>query len=144
WSLVLLLSAVHFWWFEFALRQVQVWYFGFYLVILFYAFMLFLMASLLFPDVSHEHSGNEDYFMDRRAWFFAIFALTYGIDLLDTWIKGRDYFVGLGLEYRVRAGLAIAVAAVAALVRTPRMVAILGGVWLLYDLSWIFRRYDIL
>lgn len=144
WSVAVLLHCVHFWWFEFAFRQVQVWHFGLYLLILFYAFALFLLASLLFPDVVHDRDGNEDYFMHRRDWFFAIFAGIFLLDLVDTRVKGADYFAQLGPEYLIRAGLAVMIAILAAKARQPRMVAALGLIWIAYDLSWIFRVYDML
>lgn len=144
WSLILLLNAVHVWWFEFALRDLPVWHFGIYIVVLLNAFVLFLLASLLFPDVSHDHSGSEGYFMERHAWFFGLFALAFLLDIADTWIKGPEYFTHLGPEYLIRAGIAVTVAILATFARTPRALMILGLIWLAYDISWILRLYNVL
>lgn len=144
WSLALLLNAVHVWWFEFALRDLPVWHFGIYIIVLLNAFVLFLMASLLFPDVSHSHPGSEDYFMERHGWFFVLFGLYFVMDLTDTWIKGAAYFAHLGPEYLIRAGIAVTIAVIATFATTPRLLMILGLIWLAYDISWILRLYDVL
>lgn len=144
WAIALLLNCIHFWWFEFAYRQIEVWHFGLYLLVLFYAFMLFLLASLLFPDVAHDHGSSAEYFIHRRGWFFALFAGVFLFDLVDTWAKGADYFTHLGPEYLFRAGLAVVIALLAARARRARTVALLGVIWLIYDMSWILRLYDVL
>lgn len=144
WALIVLLGSVHFWWWEFALRTVTVWYFGSYLVVLSYAFVMFLQASLLFPDVQHNHLSSGAYFFAHRTSFFAFFAVAFVIDPLDTALKGHDYLTTLGIEYYVRIIIALVIALLCARCRTPRTVAVLGLVWLAYDTSWIFRLYDIL
>lgn len=66
------------------------------------------------------------------------------LDLIDTYMKGADYFARLGPEYLFRAALAVAIASIAAYAKTPRTLTILGLIWLAYDLSWILRLYDVL
>jgi hypothetical protein len=143
WSVVVLIYAVHFWWGEFALHKIPVWYFGSYLLVLFYAFLIFLLAALLFPDVTHEHEGHEGYFLQQRAWFFGVFVLCILVDLLDTALKGKEYFFQLGPEYLFRAAFAIVLAVIAACVRSARSVAVIGLIWLTYNMSWILRFYAI-
>lgn len=43
WSLFMLLSVVHFWWFEFALGRIQVWTFESYLFVIAFAALYFLL-----------------------------------------------------------------------------------------------------
>lgn len=142
WAFVILLSAVHFWWWEFGLRRIADWHFGVYIFVLGYASLHFLMATLIFPDALSDHADSENFFMQRRGWFFGIFALTFGFDLIDTGMKGAGYLRALGPEYPVRLVLGVIVAIMALRARTLRQVALVGLVWLAYDLSWIIRRYD--
>ncbi len=143
WSLVLLLSAVHFWWWEFALRGVVDWHFGKYVFVLSYAALHFLMATLIYPDAIPDHVESERFFVNRRRWFFGIFVLSFAMDMADTLIKGRDYWAGLGPEYPLRLALGIGIGLLAMVwVRSSRGLAGLGALWLLYDLSWIIRHYD--
>ena len=50
WALIVLLGAVHFWWWEFGLRGISTWHFGAYVFVLSYSALHFLMATLIFPD----------------------------------------------------------------------------------------------
>ncbi|SMG06263.1 hypothetical protein [Paracoccus sp. J56] len=142
WSMVLLLSAVHFWWWEFALRDIATWHFGIYVFVLAYASLHFLMATLLYPDAHSEHAESERFFITRRHWFFGIFAVSFLFDLIDTAMKGRAHWQALGSEYPLRLLVGVSIALLAMRTGRPRSLLILGIVWLVYDLSWIIRRYD--
>ncbi|TGQ50071.1 hypothetical protein EN854_34435, partial [Mesorhizobium sp. M4B.F.Ca.ET.211.01.1.1] len=72
WVASMVLYILHFWWWEFSLREIAQWTFGIYLYLLFYAFIIYLLCSMLFPDSLKEYDGYEDYFMSRRAWFFGL------------------------------------------------------------------------
>ncbi|MDT1061808.1 hypothetical protein RM190_08065 [Paracoccus sp. CPCC 101403] len=142
WSLVLLLGAVHFWWWEFALRRVDTWHFGAYVFVLSYASLHFLMATLLYPDALPDHAESERFFMRRRGLFFGLFGLSFAFDLGDTLLKGTAHLQGLGPEYPIRLGLGVLAAILALRARSSRAVGLIGLAWLVYDLSWIIRRYD--
>lgn len=142
WAFVVLLGAVHFWWWEFSLRRIEDWHFGAYVFILSFASLYFLMAMLLFPDTLPDHAESESFFMRRRDWFYGIFALSFAFDLFDSMMKGQAHLQGLGHEYLLRLLFGVAIAIVALRARTSRGVALSGLVWLAYDLSWIVRRYD--
>lgn len=142
WAVIVLLGAVHFWWWEFGLRRISDWHFGAYVFVLCYASLHFVMATLIFPDALPDHAESESFFMRRRRWFFSVFALTFGFDLFDTLMKGSDYLHALGPEYFLRLALGLSVAFAALRARTLQGVALIGAVWLAYDISWIVRRYD--
>lgn len=144
WVFVILLEAVHFWWWEFALRHFGVWHFGAYIFVLFYALLHFLLASLLFPDDIGEYEGYEHYFMSRRRWFFGLLALAFLVDVVDSSLKGADHLAALGPEYPLRIGLGLAVSGIGFFSRRPSITAAAGMVWLVYDLSWIVRTYSTL
>lgn len=144
WAAVLLLGAVHYWWWEFSLRLLTDWHFGTYVFVLAYASLYFLMATLLFPDAVPGHAESEAFFMRSRRMFFGLFALSFGFDLLDTLIKGRAHLADLGPEYPVRLIFGLAVSVVGMRARTARGVMLAGVAWLAYDMSWILRLYDVL
>ena len=141
WVLTLIVMMMHFWWWEFGLITVQ-WRFEIYAFVLFYAFLFFLLASLLFPDDMEEYEGFEDYFISRRKWFFGLLALTFVTDFFDTWIKGQDHFSGLGPEYLVRLAAGILLSLVAAWTANRRFHLIFACAYLVYEVSWIVRIYD--
>lgn len=143
WAFVILLNAVHFWWWEFGLRRVGDWHFGIFVFVLTYASLHFLMATLIFPDTATDHEGSESFFLRRRHWFFGLFALSFAFDLFDTLLKGQAYLQALGPEYLLRLLIGPIVALLAAIwSRSHRRLAIIGLLWLSYDLVWIIRHYD--
>ncbi|UXN75472.1 hypothetical protein N8D56_12390 [Devosia sp. A8/3-2] len=71
------MELVLFWWWEFALFQINNWSFGLFFFLIFYAITLFLLAALLFPDNITEYAGYEDFFLKRRKWFFGLLATTF-------------------------------------------------------------------
>lgn len=141
WVLTIIVSIMHFWWWEFGLIG-HVWRFELYAFVLFYAFLFFLLASLLFPDRMDDYAGFEDYFFSRRRWFFGLLALTLIVDLADTLIKGQAHLAALGPEYLVRLALGIALSAVAAITANRRFHLVFAIVYLAYLVSWILRVYD--
>lgn len=144
WSLALLLGAVHFWWWEFALRLIEGWHFGVYLFVLSYASLFFLMATLLYPDHLQHHAEREEFFLRRRRAFFGIFALSFLFDLFDTSLKGQGYMALLGVGYFLRIGIGLAVAFVSMRTDDSRRLMWLGVIWLVVDIIWIANRYGAL
>jgi hypothetical protein len=91
-----------------------------------------------------EYGGYEEYFVSRRRWFFGLLAATYAVDLLDTVLKGQAYFQSLGLEYPLRNAVYIILCIAAAVTANRRFHAIFVVLGLIYQLTWIFRLYDVL
>ncbi len=85
----MLIYFVEFWWWEVQLVAIGTWSFYVYLFLLLYALLLYLLASLLFPNDMPDYADYKIYFNSRKAWFFAILALTDGVDFIDTWLKER-------------------------------------------------------
>ncbi|HEX8797746.1 MAG TPA: hypothetical protein VF772_03995 [Terriglobales bacterium] len=57
WSLFLFLYLIHFWWWEFRLRQVA-WTFPVYFFIALYATLIYVLCTLLFPDEMSDYKGS--------------------------------------------------------------------------------------
>ena len=144
WVAVILLSIVHFWWWEFTLISLGAWRFELFVFLLLYAFLWFVLACLLFPGDLAEHDTYEAYFLSRRRWFFGLFAATFAADLIDTAIKGAEHFHALGPEYPARIAAGIALCAIAAWTGNRRFHLSFAALYLAYDLSWILRLYDTL
>ena len=144
WVAWMFVGAVNFWWWESRLVQLERWEFAYYLFLILYATSYFLPCVLLFPDQMDEYAGYRDYFMSRRAWFFGLFALQFLLDVGDTLLKGQAYLHGLGIEYPVRAIAFVLLCIVAARTTSPRFHAAFVVCALVYELSWIWRRYELI
>jgi hypothetical protein len=144
WIGTVLLSAIHFWWFELELARVQPWPFELFIFVLCYAFLFYLLAGVLIPDGIDEYASYEDYFISRRRWFFGLLAATVPLDLVDTLAKGGGHFRSLGTEYPLRLVLTLALCAVAAWTPKRRFQLAFAVAYLVYLISWILRLYRVL
>ncbi len=142
WVAFMFFQAIFFWWWEFALESFQQWTFQMYLFVLFFAFIIYLLCALLFPQDLGGYSGYEDYFMSRRAWFFGLLAAFFVIDFLDSWLKGSEYFAGFGLEYPITQALTIIGCLIAIATTNRRFHAGFAQLLLAYQVVLAFRNYD--
>lgn len=140
WVATIILTMMNFWWWEFALIRAQ-WNFALFAFVLFYAFLFFLLACLLFPEDMSDYEGFEDYFLSRRRWFFGILGLTLVVDFVDTIAKGAGHLAALGLEYDVRLPVMLLACIVAGTSANRRFHFALALVYLVYTVSWIARAY---
>lgn len=92
-------------WWEFWLRELKDWDLAIYLFTVFYAVLIYLICAMLFPDSRARYSGFEDYFYSRRRWIFGLMIAIFALDLEDTFLKGRQYYLHLGIEYPIRAAI---------------------------------------
>jgi hypothetical protein len=113
WSAAILILLVHFWWWEFWLGGITTWTFALYAFVLVFAMQLYLLTTLLYPDDISEYAGYGDYFMQRRAWFFALFASVQAFDILDTLIKGAGHAEQYSWVYWVQAPVYIVLSLIA-------------------------------
>lgn len=114
WVASTILYILQFWWWEFSLREIPVWTFGIYLYLIFYAFIIYLLCAMLFPDSLRDYKDYEEYFLSRRAWFFGLLLAGNVIDIGDTMIKGELHVAHLGDLYWVET-VAVAIACVIAM-----------------------------
>ena len=142
WAAALLLSIIHFWWWEFRLALVQQWTFAIYFFVILYAILFYSLCTLLFPSDLKDYAGYEDYFLSRRRWFFGILATTYVADIIDTTLKGPAYLHSFEVEYPIRIVAGLAVCLIAMLTQNRRIQLTLLTVSLLYQISFIVRLYN--
>jgi hypothetical protein len=93
------LLSVFWWWFEFALRRTPVWTFQLYAFVLGYAFLIYLICTILFPTDLGPGRDFKSYFLSRRKWFFGLLIASLVVDVIDTLTKGVAHFASLGIEY---------------------------------------------
>ncbi|WFU89341.1 hypothetical protein QA644_10020 [Rhizobium sp. CC1099] len=144
WVASMFLFIIHFWWWEYRLGSLVVITFGVYLFLISFCCLFYFLSVLLFPTSIEEYGDYEDYFISRRTWFFGMLALTYAVDLGDSWLKGQAYVHALGREYLIRNLAYIVLCVVAAWTRNRRFHIAFVSLGLLYQISWIFRLYDVL
>jgi len=142
WALSVLIELALFWWWEFELRSLPRWSFGVFAFLVSYSVTLFMLAALLFPDKIDEYDGYEDFFLQRRHWFFGVFIATDLFDIVDTLIKGEPYFDTLGLEYLVQVPIFIGLACIAIFTKNRRYHLGLVIAHLLYQLWWVIILFD--
>ena len=141
WVAFMFFQAIFFWWWEFKLEPLEVWTFGLYLFVVFYAFIIFLMCALLFPSDLDDYSGFADYFISRRAWFFGLLATYFVIDFWDTWLKGPEHFASLALEYPISSAVYIAMCVVGIWTANRRFHTAFAVLGLLYQVTWALRYF---
>ena len=142
WVASLLLTLIHFWWWEFGLFGIRHWTFEIYFFIVLYAVTLFLLCALLFPDSMEGYTGYEDYFYARRGWFFGLLAATYLFDVIDTLIKGEAHFARFGVEYLIRTPVFVLLCLIAIRTTDRRFHRAFIAFTLIYQISWILRLFS--
>ena len=140
WMCFLLVSIVHFWWFEFGLRTIQIWTIEKYFLVILYAAFYFLLCTLLFPDNLNKYTDYRYYFMSRRAWFFCLFAALHVVDVFDTMIKGTAHLEFYGVEYPLQIGGFILFSLIAALWSSRNYHAVFAASALIYQIVFILRH----
>jgi hypothetical protein len=144
WIAVVVLMAIEYWWSEFDLVRIQPWHFELFVFVLGYAFMFYLMATMLIPTEIDEYDDYTDYFISRRWWFFALLALAAPVDWVDSRVKGIAYLKSLGPIYPFWLLVGIVVSAIGAWSRDRRVHTMLAIVYLIALTCWILYAYRVL
>ena len=143
WVAYMFLSIVFWWWWEFQLQHIRTWTFAIYLFVIFYAFYLYLICAVLFPRNVEGFDGYKDYFLARRGWFFGLLIGWSVIDIIDTWIKGPDYFASLGPTALVFNTALVLCSLVGIIARRTIVQAIIAVGQLAYIVSGVLHLFNI-
>ena len=141
WVIYMVITVAFWWWWQFKLQLLPVWTFQGYLFILGYAVILYILSTLLFPKVLDPELDLDAFFYDRRGWFFGFNALYFGVDLVDSRLKGAEHFGGLGLEYVVTTVLSAILCLGAMKIRNRVYHWVVGVAILAYQTNWAFRQF---
>jgi hypothetical protein len=142
WALYLFLLLIHFWWWEYGLKDISAWSFQSYFFLVLYITMFYTLCALLFPDDLKDYKGYEDYFFSRKKWFFGVLAISFLADTVDTLMKGKDYFLQATLEYPIRNFVHFTLCVAAMWIPNRKFHAALVLLFILYELSYILRLFD--
>jgi hypothetical protein len=142
WATALLLSVIHFWWWEFRLMLVQQWTFAIYFFVILFAILFFSLCTLIFPSDLRDYSGFEEYFISRRKWFFGLLAATFIADIIDTNLKGPAYLHSLGIQYPIRIAVGLTVCIIGWFTRNRRVHFGLLAVSFCYQIVYIASLYN--
>lgn len=143
WVFYMLLRSMFWWWFEYLLRDVEVWTFAKYLFVLSYAFLTYMAAAVLFPRHIDQYSSYEEYFLTRRAWFFGLLIIVTVIDPVDTALKGPAHLASLGIEYWIALTVITGIFIVAMLSRRKIVQGTVAVATLAYQVSWAVRMFAV-
>lgn len=143
WVFYIFLLLIHFWWWEFNLKMVLQWHFEDYFFIICYILTFYVLCALLYPEDLRDYEGYRDYFYSRKTWFFGVLSVCFLADLVDTALKGADYFMFVNKEYYIRiiSHVLLCLLAITTSNRTFHKVLVLG--FILYEISYIFRFYNV-
>lgn len=143
WVIYVFLLVIHFWWWEFNLRLVTTWYFLDYVFIICYILLYYLLCAMLYPEDLKDYRGYKDYFYSRKAWFFGILAVCFLADVIDTHLKGTEYLASFATEYYVRLVSHVALCLFAIKVDNKRFHLGLVIFFILYEIFFIWRFYNL-
>ena len=141
WVIYMIITVAFWWWWQFRLQLLSPWTFQAYLFVLGYAVILYILAALLFPKVLDPDLDLDDFFYDRRGWFMGFSTLYFLVDLIDSRLKGAQYFADLGLEYVVSTVLSAIVCAIGIRTRNVAYHWVIGLGILIYQTIWAFRQF---
>lgn len=139
WVGSILLELVLFWWWEFGLSRIANWSFGVYLFLIGYAIVLYLLAALLFPDNVAEYAGYEDFFINRRRWFFGLMAASFVLDMGDTLIKGSERWTQLSGDYLIQVPIGLVLCLIGCVFAQRWVQMSMAAVHIAYQAYWIGR-----
>lgn len=126
---------VMFWWWEFRFSELDVdWTVGLYLFLVGYAMGLFLLAVILVPRSWDGVHDLDEFFIQRRVWFYSLLLLVTGMDIIDGYLKG-------GFQYLVDNGpwvwslwfATVPIVVIGIKSEKPRHHAVMGGAFLLWQ-----------
>jgi hypothetical protein len=141
WALYMFLVLIHFWWYEYQLKVITNLDFAEYFFVIGYILIYYVLCALLFPDDLKDYNGYEEYFYKKKTWFFAVLAITYLADTVDTLIKGKEYFLSFSWEYLARVIVHVILCLIAIRIKNKKFHLVLVVLFLLYELSFIWRMY---
>ncbi|MCR8556589.1 hypothetical protein KXD93_03000 [Mucilaginibacter sp. BJC16-A38] len=142
WALFVFLTLIHFWWWEYQLKNNTNWVFAEYFFVIIYITIFFVLCALLFPDDLKDYNSYQDYFYKKKSWFFGVLAVSFVADVIDTLIKGQEYFLLARWEYPVRIISHIALCLVAIKTNNKKFHAFLVIFFLIYELLFIWQLYS--
>lgn len=143
WVFYVFLLIIHFWWWEFNLKLIVQWNFADYIFIISYILLYYLLCAILYPDDLKDYKGYEDYFYSRKNWFFAILAVCFLADIIDTSLKGNAYFLSHQTEYYVRNISHFVLCLAATQIKDIRFHSVLVVFFIVFEIIFIAQFFSL-
>ena len=140
WTFYFFLLTVLFWWWEFRLDVVD-WSLALYLVVIFYATLLFFVSLVIQPSSTDNIASYKDYYYANRRWIFGLLIAIWLWDFVDTLAKGTSHFVNLGTEYLIFNITHLVGSAVAIITANERYHQIFAVVLMSYFVTFMYQFF---
>jgi hypothetical protein len=139
WMVNVLLTVIISWWVQYRWRNAENWTLFLFLWLLVAPLILYLVTALLFPINQEEVvvTSWREHFYSNNHKIFPLFGMVFAADLIDTLLKGVDYFLSLGALYYGSMTMHIILCGTAAVTRSPRYHAAFAVFFLLYNLAML-------
>jgi hypothetical protein len=138
WVFYVFLMILHFWWWEYNLTGIKVWPFWEYLFVTLYIINFYAIAYTIFPaHISEYEDSYRQYFYSKKNWFFSFLGFSFLLDIVDTLIKGKQYFFHSGTMYDIRILIHILFCALAIGIKNPKFHAALVIFFIIYEVLYI-------
>lgn len=142
WVGSVMIELVLFWWWQISLFHLASWTFGMTAFMVVYAVLLVLIATILAPDNIAEYNGYEDFFLQRRRWFFGLFAMVAVFDVIDNALKGGAYLERFGPTYYLQAPIGITACLIACYTANRKVHLSIIAVHFAHQLYLISRYFN--
>ena len=143
WMVNFFLGVIITWWTQYRWRHAPNWTLFLVLWMLAIPVTNYLATVLLFPD---EQEGEpirdwRAHYYNSARLLFCLIALSFGLDVIDTLLKGAELFRAVGPLYPVTMAVYISASLVAAFTSSPRYHAAFGVFFLVYNLAMLGRNF---
>jgi hypothetical protein len=140
WVFYIFLMILHFWWWEFNLTAIKRWSFLEYLFVTLYIINFYAIVYVIYPNNLSDYGDSyKNYFYSRRKWFFSFLGFSFLLDIIDTLIKGKQYFFHSGSEYDFRILLSTLLCIISIKISNRNFHAFLVVFFILYEIFYITR-----
>src|SRR6476469_2020776 len=135
WMVNTLVTVIISWWVQYRWRTVEHWTLFLVLWLLVAPINLYLASALLFPNEQEGEpitNWREQYYNHRRG-FFLLIAANFGLDLVDTLLKGWERLLLLGPLYYGSMAMFIVLGTIAALTRSAKYHSAFAVFYFVYN-----------
>jgi hypothetical protein len=135
WMVNTLMTVIISWWVQYRWRTIEHWTLFLVLWLLVAPINLYLASALLFPN---EQEGEpitswREHYYDHRRGFFLLIAANFGLDLVDTLLKGWDRLLLLGPLYYGSMAMFLLLGSIAAFTRSVKYHSVFAIFYFIYN-----------
>ena len=140
WTFSVFTNLIWFLWFEYGFSSVTEWTFQMYFFLIIYAVLLFLLSVINIPF--HFPEDFKEYYYSSKNGFFIVFIAVNAIDILDSYLKGGDYLIKLGMSYLIYVIACFVLSILAILIRKEIVHGIIAISFALYQIWYAITAFS--